>query len=110
MRKITSARSATSTFALIGATSLVMSSAGLTGNAEAQESVRLDELSVAGPSGGTGRAGQGVGLLKDLPAPYAGGQFARGGGGRHRQRSRCAAMRPTYQLQNFSTSISVCGE
>ncbi len=79
MRKITSARSATSTFALIGATSLVMSSAGLTGNAEAQESVRLDELSVAGPSGGTGRAGQGVGLLKDLPAPYAGGQFARGG-------------------------------
>ncbi|WP_244479777.1 TonB-dependent receptor [Methylobacterium sp. Leaf94] len=34
---------------------------------------------MAGPSGGTGRGGQGVGLLKDLPPPYAGGQFARGG-------------------------------
>ncbi|KQU35392.1 TonB-dependent receptor [Methylobacterium sp. Leaf94] len=51
----------------------------MTSSAKAQESVRLDELSVAGPSGGTGRGGQGVGLLKDLPPPYAGGQFARGG-------------------------------
>lgn len=79
MRKITSALSATSAYALIGATSLVFSSAGLTSTVKAQESVQLDELSVAGASAGTGRGGQGVGLLKDLPAPYAGGQFARGG-------------------------------
>lgn len=79
MRKITSALSATSTYALISTTALVFSSVGLTSSAKAQESVRLDELSVAGPSGGTGRGGQGVGLLKDLPPPYAGGQFARGG-------------------------------
>ncbi|RYY05737.1 MAG: TonB-dependent siderophore receptor, partial [Alphaproteobacteria bacterium] len=51
----------------------------MTSPVKAQESVQLDELSVAGASAGTGRGGQGVGLLKDLPAPYAGGQFARGG-------------------------------
>ncbi len=51
----------------------------LTLNVVAQEAVQLDELSVASVAGNIGRAGQGVGLQKDLPAPYAGGQFARGG-------------------------------
>ena len=51
----------------------------LSSRAVAQDAVQLDELSVSSTAGGTGRAGQGVGRQKDLPAPYAGGQFARGG-------------------------------
>ena len=69
----------TSTRAAIGAASLGLGWAGLTLNVNAQDAVVLDELSVASVAGRTGRAGQGVGLQKDLPAPYAGGQFARGG-------------------------------
>lgn len=65
--------------ALIGAASLGMAAPWSVTKAWAQDAVQLDELAVHGQVGNVGRVGQGVGLQKDLPAPYAGGQFARGG-------------------------------
>lgn len=79
MRKLESVRRTTSIHALIGAASLGLSWTSLTQQVIAQEAVQLNELSVASAAGSSGRVGQGVGLQKDLPAPYAGGQFARGG-------------------------------
>jgi iron complex outermembrane receptor protein len=77
--KLESVLGGTSARAALGAASLGLGWAGPTLNVVAQEAVVLGELSVASSAGSAGRAGQGVGLQKDLPAPYAGGQFARGG-------------------------------
>ncbi len=79
MRKFESVLGDTSVRVAIGVASLGLGWAGLALDVAAQEAVVLDELSVASVAGSNGRAGQGVGLQKDLPAPYAGGQFARGG-------------------------------
>lgn len=79
MRRIGSALATTSIHALIGAASFGLGWVSSTPDARAQAETQLDEISVAGSTAGAGRAGQGVGLLKDLPPPYAGGQIARGG-------------------------------
>lgn len=79
VRDLNSVSPTRSTCALIGAASLGLCWIGSVSDARAQAATQLEEISVAGERVGSGRAGQGVGLLRDLPPPYAGGQIARGG-------------------------------
>ena len=79
VRSTVSAIKVGSIHVLAGAASIGLAWAGSASVARAQAEAQLDEISVAGTTARFGRGGQGVGLQKDLPPPYAGGQIARGG-------------------------------